>query len=363
MKDNKFFAVYGTITAIGILASGFFLFKGWSDYKEQLAEYEKTAGDVLALKKKKLFPNSANLEKKKAQVAEYVSKSEELRDKLLASQRELKSIKQEDFPNILLQTYQKTADYAKSKNIALPENFYFGMELYKDTIPLTPAISLLEWQLDGINTFTNILLESGVTSIDKIERERMDVETKKAADDNDRGSQRNSDAPAGDPRSLDIPYEPDAVLDAYRFELTLTADHSAFVEALNRISNDPNFFYWVRFMRVENQEKQGPARDEVFTIRAVDEGLDVVFPPEAAPVVEPTPEPSVELDPAVPTGDAPEASVPASAAVADVVAPVEVAMFDVREIFGTEKIKAVLAVDIVRFKAPETPTEETPPSN
>jgi len=358
MKDNKFFTLYGIITAIAVLGSGFFFFKSWSGDKKQFAEYQETADKVGFLKKNKLFPNSANLEDKKAQVAEYLEKSEALRKKLIEAQRDLKDIPQQDFPNILLSTFNKTSDTAKSKGVTLPENFYLGMEIYKDGLPLTPAVPVLEWQLDGINTFVNILLESGISAIEKLDRERLDVELRDTEKDKEKNRGNNSNSAGSGGKGADIAYEPEAVIDAHRFTITFESEHEAFVAALNKISNDPSFFYWVRAMRVENEKKEGPLRGEAF----VPEPAPLLNEGAAAPAAAPEPAPEEVVDPAAapeegaPVGEVPEELVDEIAAIEDV-AVFNPAMIDVREIFGTEKIKAQLIVDIVRFKAKEETKE------
>jgi hypothetical protein len=368
MKENKFFAVFGSIMAVGVIGLGFFLFKGWSDYKKQRAEYQETTDSVLLLKKKKLFPNAPHLELKKQQVADYVAKAEALQAKLLATQADLKPVRQEDFPNILLKTYEKTADFAKSKGIGLPENFYFGMEIYKDGRPPEQAVSLLEWQLDAINTLTNTLIEAGVSSVDTVKREPSALESKGSADEdsgkNARGKNNNKNAPGKNEIAGGVPYNPEAVMDAYRVEIITTGRYEALVEALNSISNNSNFFYWVRYMRVENEKKESPRRDDVFSPAPV---AGQLIPPPPVAVVEPEPEPEPEavpvdegaapVDPAA--GDPAAVVVEQPAFVAPVAAPqFELAMMDVREIFGTEQTKAHLVIDLIRFKTPQV--DETP---
>jgi hypothetical protein len=350
MKDNKFPAVFGGLMAVGVIGFGYFAFSSWSSLKKATTDYKKTSQQVTGLRQSKLFPDDSNLAAKIEQVDAYKASVDALQDKLVASQRALKDIKQQDFPKILLSAYEKTSAAASEAKITLPENFYFGMEVYKNGLPPAVACSLLEWELDGINFLTSILIDEGIISLDSITRDLTPVESAdygKETPGNNRGGNANASPRMSSGADGEVAYDPERVLDTYRFALTLTADHSAWERVLSRISNEKSFFYWIRYMRVENEKKEGPAKGELFTPIAVETPF--------APAPEIAPEPPAPSDD--PAADADPAAVTDPAGPAVEAAPQAQAMIDVREILGTEKIRASLVIDLVRFKPKDGSSE------
>ena len=346
MKDNKFPAVFGGLMAVGVLGLGYFAFSSWSSLKKATTDYTNTSNLVTQLRKSKLFPNDVNLAGKIEQVDAYEASVDALQEKLVTSQRALKAVPQQEFPKILLSTYEKTSAAAAAAKVTLPDNFYFGMEVYKNGLPPEVACSLLEWQLDGISFLTNILIDEGVESLDSMTRQLTPVESpdyKEEPDPRAQGGKKT--APVRMKLGEDeLVYEPDRVMDGYRFSLTFTSDHGAWEKVLSRITNEKSFFYWIRDLRVENERKEGPAKGQPFTPIPVDDPLAAA--PEVAPepVAEPAP---TSGDPAVAE---PTAAIDAPAPAFEA-APVTQAMIDVREILGTEKVRAHLVIDLVRFKA------------
>jgi len=338
MKDTKFSAIFGGIMAAGVLGFGYLAFSSWSSLKNATKEYASTGKAVTALRSSKLFPDDSNLAAKIEKVDAYEASVDALQAKLVASQRALKEVPQQDFPRILLAAYDQTAAAAAAAMVTLPDNFYFGMEVYKNGLPPAAACSMLEWQLDGIRFLTNILIDERIDSLDRITRETLPVESADAGKETAEKGGKTASPPVRRTAGDDVAYEPGRVMETTRFTIDFTADHAAFERVLNRISNEKSFFYWTRSLRVENEKKEGPPKGQPF-----------------APIP-------------VPTDPAADPVAPADPAAADPAAAEELkplAMIDVREILGTEKVRASLVIDLVRFKGQDGPAgDEAPaPSN
>ena len=103
------------------------------------------------------------------------------------------------------------------------------------------------------------------------------------------------------------------VMSTYRFTSKVTASYESLNTLLNSIASDENFFMWLRRVRIENERKLSPPipNDLPKMIKVTKPGAVANEKGEVAEV-------DVEVDAEV--------------------------------IFGNEKMKAVLVIDLVRFK-------------
>ncbi len=351
MKDKKFQVVFGSIMGVGVLGLGYFLFAGWSTNKKLGAEYVETDQNVLSLQKKKLYPNGPNLEKKKEAVAEYVAKVSALQDKVARAQRDLKPVSQQQFPNIISAKYNEVVALAKERGVSLPENFYFGMEVYKNALPKPHACSILEWELDAIHFLVSMFIEAGVESIGALTRETLPQE---AADYDAEKAKEELEKSLTTPKGPDVEYQPGRVMETLGFTIKVAGTHDAIQRALTGMANASEYFYWPRQFRIENARKDGPLKGEVFVPRA----LRIE---DLAPEPEPEPEPTTPdaTDPPSDDGTTGDAEAALPDPIDDIGAEIaEPAMIDARTIFGDELIHLELDIDLVRFKAPDAPAPD-----
>ena len=104
------------------------------------------------------------------------------------------------------------------------------------------------------------------------------------------------------------------VMSTYRFMAKVSGSYESLTALLNKIAADEEFFMWLRQVRIENEQKSSPPipNDLPKTIKVSKPGAE-----------------------ANDNGDILEVDVEVDAEV----------------IFGNEKMKAVLVIDLVRFKA------------
>lgn len=105
------------------------------------------------------------------------------------------------------------------------------------------------------------------------------------------------------------------VMSTYRFTAKVTGSYEAVTETLNKIAAEENYFMWLRRLRIENQKK------------------DKKQLPANLPRTINIPKPGAQPDE---NGE---------------IAGVDVEV-DAEVIFGNEKMKAILVIDLVRFKEP-----------
>ena len=61
IKENRFYACYAAVMLAGVLALGFWVYKGWSNYGSELEKYNQAERNVTVLASGSLFPNQKNL--------------------------------------------------------------------------------------------------------------------------------------------------------------------------------------------------------------------------------------------------------------------------------------------------------------
>ena len=94
-------------------------------------------------------------------------------DKLQSKENKLSSITTEDpvaWKHDLDDTVQRLNAAAKTRNVAIPKNFYYGFGRYRTQSPNESQTTVLSKQMTGIEALANILIASQVKSIKSIRR-------------------------------------------------------------------------------------------------------------------------------------------------------------------------------------------------
>jgi len=320
MKKLGFLQVYIIIMVIASIAGGYLVWSSKSKYETSKEEFDAAEREVKALKNSKIYPDSNNLKDKEKNVAEYLEAVSQLKLKVLENQAPLKNdFTEQNFRKLMEEESAGIAAMAEEKKLAIPEEFAFGMEAYnKGKQVQQGALSRLEWELNAIKRFVNIVANSGVDSIDEFSRDEFKLENEVAKDDeseeqanSSRSSRRSSTRSSSRGRSKSVPVSTNPmkgagkVMETYRFTSEITASYEALTALLNGIAADKNNFFWLRKIRIENEKQISPREGEF-------QGGEKV-----------------------PGALANEAG--------------EVATIDAEVLFGNEKMKARLFVDVVRF--------------
>jgi len=316
MKKLGFLQIYIIIMTIATLAGGVLVWSSKSKYETSKEEFEAAEKKVKALKGSKIYPDSNNLKQKEKNVAEYLEAVSKLKLKVLEGQAPLKNdFTEQNFRKLMEEESAGIAAMAEEKKLAIPEEFAFGMESYnKGKQVQQGAISRLEWELNAIKSFVNIAAVSGVDSIDDFSRDEFKLENESAKDDEEEENSSLSNGRRDSSkkrRSKDIPVNTGPmknagkVMETYRFTSEITASYEALTALLNGIVADKNYFFWLRKIRIENEKQISPREGEFQGGEKV-QGV------------------SADQEGNVPTIDA-------------------------KVLFGDEKMKARLFIDVVRF--------------
>ena len=338
IKQNTFLATFGGITLLGFLGLGYFAFSSWKASAAAIEEFDDTHNKLDRLENAALHPDQDNLERVKTEVDGYAAAVDSLFKKLEAAQKPLPAdVDVTKFGEKIQAELVPFQEKAKSLGVVMGDNFYMGMDKYRtETARNTDVLQKLEWSLGGISHLSNLALDSGIDSINAFQRavepwELADVKPPAEPETSQRSRRRSRSS-----RSSDKP-KPAAstaiknadVREETRLRLRITGSPDSITNFFNVVSNDKEYFYWIRWAKIGNQTPSGPSRTKVFN------PVQVSVPEDARS------EEEIEED--VPPVAEEEA---------------QPAMIDVFPILGTELVRADLLIDIVRFRDPVVPKED-----
>jgi len=239
-KEQSFWIGFALVMLILLGGSGFFLVKSLGAYNNASKEHGLLAQKKRSLERKSIYPNQENQDEFERRLDDFEAQVDELHDTLKRFQRPLESTLQaKDFPQILADAVVAFREYTRTeKPVSLPDDFYFGMGKYeKGGLPPQAATGILNFQLDAIERLLRVIIENGAEEIYSFDREITPLEE-----------------PGGENPELT------AQVAKYTVTVSFLTSHDGFRKFLNEVSNDKEFFYIVRVLRVDNEAKEGPPR-------------------------------------------------------------------------------------------------------
>ena len=320
MKSNPFYVIWGIISALLLGGAGFFLFSSKSAFSETENSFEEKEATIEELTRKSPYPDAEGVKRIEDQVEEYRTEVEGLYESLSSFQHPLKAgLSADNFLQLVLDKKTAFETAAKEKGMEIQgtgaDEFYFGMDAYRNSLPASENVPLLNYQLEAIDRLLRLLLDNGVETLVKIEREPLWPEM-------------NPGQP--DP-------EANAAVIRYALNVRFVADHPAFQKFVNALANDDQFFFLLRVLRIDNTSPTGQKNSEASPTMG---GLPEMFDKEGNP-------PSQEILATV-----------ADLEVGEAIEQLQGLGFSVRSedarvLFGDEKLRVFAVIDVARF-----PTEE-----
>lgn len=240
-KEKSFWIGFGVVMLLLLGGAGFFMMQSLSAFNSASNEFGMLASKKGKLEKKPIFPSQENLEGFTKQLDQFEEKVNALHGKLKQFQRPLdNSLQAKDFPQVLGDAVKAFRNYTRQdKPVLLPEDFYFGMNKYeKGGLPPQAATGILKYQLDAIERLLKVMIATGSDEIYRFVRETTPLELPDGKD-------------------------PELTSQVAKYTVTVgfLTTHDGFRNFLNNISNDREFFYIVRVLRVDNEIKDGPERN------------------------------------------------------------------------------------------------------
>lgn len=251
-SENKFLAGLLVVTVAGVGGAGYYLSTRYAGYSDARDTFDSKRNRITSLKSKQLYPSDENVKLIEDSVTTYEGEVTKLQEQLLKFQKPLNvTMKDTEFQQLVKERVAAVQKLAEIGKLELPENFYMGLLKYRLDVPEPAAVGLLDYQLKAIERMMEAVVRSGMGQLIALERDPLAVE----ADD--------YEAPEVSP-----------ALEKYPLKLTLSGTHEALRSFFNELSNDTEYFFNVRFFRMENSAKSGPLRGEKSDAEPEEEGID-----------------------------------------------------------------------------------------
>ena len=249
IKQNKFLSGFLAVMVIGVGVLGYLLFSAKSLYDEGRSDYETKVAELNRLENLKPYPEAENLKQFDAQKKEHAAAIDALHKNVAAAQIPIEPLTREQFQDKLREAVTRITTKAKESGMGLPAMFYMGMEKYQTEPPLPEAAPALGRQLKALEFVLTKMIEGGIASITKFDRESLPEEEGKGKKDKE---------PAG---KAGAPPKSAKGLVAYRsIEIEFTAEQSRFRSFLNGIVTEKSQFFVPRLVVVKNEKDVAPPR-------------------------------------------------------------------------------------------------------
>lgn len=353
MRENKTLAAILGVMVAGALGLSAWLVMSYFGYSASLEQYETVGNSVATLKGAKLYPSEEHVQAREAAVTEYEAAVSSLGSVLLALQQPVKPMSDTEFQAHLKKRIAETRQAADARilsdntKVKLPKEFAFGFDKYTTQLPRSgEAASQLGDYLAAADAVTNMFIDSGVSSIDSFERTSLAIESDAPAPKAVEPPKETKKAPAPAKAGKNAkpaakktapPKEIAKIVERRTVTLTLTAEQGALQILMNKLASPSEMVHFtvVRHLAIANEKQEGPLRGSL------------KLPPPQPPA---GPEPTPEGEAATPK----KAGEPAAPEKPRVIEPVKAAQPDAQAVFGEEKLKVYMEIDLVRFLEPKS---------
>lgn len=347
-QENKSLAGIVGVMVAGGLGLGVWLYMSWAGYSGSMEQWTQTQTRINSLRGKKTTPTADNVATRDKQLSDYAEKVNQLRGALLAVQDVPKPMSETEFQAKLKDRAAEMKRMAKSAAMKeLQDDFALGFDKYASQPPRSAEIAAnLNIHLDAMEKLVTTVIEAGVTSIDMLERTKLegeDAPVPPKANASKGAPKAKAKVPAGKkgPKKPVITEEAAAepVLDRYPIKLLITTDQAPLQTVINTLCHPGKmpYFLVVRLVRIENTRQDGPTKDEINQRKSSVQQAKV-----------PEEHPAKVSEPPKPGGP-------------QLIIPPKPAPQDAFDIMGREQLKVYLEIDYIRFRpAAKMEDEEAP---
>lgn len=331
IRENKFLAGLFGVLLVGAAFLGFLLYSAKARHAEVHDQYTQQASELRRLQTLPLYPDESNLKKLQEQKKQLEESAVKLQAQLNTMEYPVQPMTPEQFQDKLRASVSAAVEKSKKSGTKLlgDQKFYLGFDTYQATRPRSEAAPLLGRQLQAIETVVNLVLDARADAITALARTPLPEEGTGAAA-----------SPAPTPRGGAAAGKQTAapLVSKNAFDIGITIERDQYRRLLNAIASSKNQFYILRTLLVANRSPKGPPR--------VEPGTETAVTPQPEAAATPPPEGEAATEEPLPS-PAPGGTSPGGGSL--------------KFLVGTEKLDAVLRIDIVDFAAPPTAAESPAP--
>lgn len=317
MNSKVWLTVFSIFAVLVIGGAGFYCFSASGKYSEALEGWDSKVASIRRLEQTVPYPEKGNAEELEKKVEVYKTSVDKLFESLNKFQKPLNTtLPSTEFQQTVKTRVSEFRQFAQDGGLAIDTetDFQLGFGLYSNTLPSPELVAILDYELSAIDHLLRELTVSGAQELVSFERDPIPGE------------------PGGDENAGS------GVVQKYPVRLRFRITHGAFQQFINKISNDKDYFYIVRVLKVRNDNTVGPIKRT---------GAQEVFPRYINPETLQLAEPDLLGEWGYP--DAPEAEVEAKA----IENGFQPATEDAVVLMGQERLNVFMLVDITRFLNPD----------
>lgn len=305
-KENKFLAVLGGGTLVGVSLLYVVGSRGSSRYAEAKAAYDTAAQEVMSYEKGPLYPKKDYSSAKSKSLQDYRKSLESLQEAYQPFRSgELKNMSPQEFTNRLLAAKSETEAAFKEGGVKVPAPYFVGFIKYKTSLASESSTGVLDSQLGMIKNLMIDLATSRPSELKNLYRPDLPEESGKTFI-------------AGD-----------AVARPFPLEITFTGTEKSVRLFLSKIAKSDKKYVVIRTLRITNMKKDPPKASDARFEKPVASGAPGIF--DGAFVLPP--------DPSTPAGDpAPEVTPKA-----------ENSARILSQVLGTEELQVFVRLDVLQF--------------
>lgn len=252
LKDNKSIATVigiGTLAFLGLTTFGVIQYLDKSKITD---EFKQTQRQISTAASQPLPPNPFVVENHVAQVNDYANllKSiEDSYDQFRPTTSELANISPEEFRNNMNATVDSFKKKAAEQNVKFKNDLRLGFDAYATIPAIQQATGTLNYQLNAIYWLMERALDSDVTEITRVYRERLPIESApQAAKAEPRSAGRATAArtPARSATKAE-PYQKMPI------SLTLKGKRRAIAKLINEITESDKYLFTIQAFRTQTE--------------------------------------------------------------------------------------------------------------
>ena len=309
-QENKFSAVLGGSTLIGLVILYVVGSSAASKYEESKLQFDEAAGEASSYEELELYPKAELRDGKKKALDDYKRSLQTLQTAFAPFRTEkFTDISPQDFTNRLLAANQEITTAFSEAGVVIPEQFFSGFTKYRTTLAAGNMTGVLDFQLDKIKNVLLLLAEAKPTELKNLHRPALIEE-------------ENGTYVPGDNVARPFP-----------LELTFVGTEKSLSEFLSNLTSSTKQYCVIRSMRITNQKKEPPrAADAKFEKAEVKSKPADAF---SGGFVLPEDEPPADA----PVEEAPVAEAPKSADSSKILS----------QVLGNEQLNVFIRLDILQF--------------
>lgn len=203
------------------------------------------------------FPSVENVQRVEANLEELEQFRDELLESMSAHQPQIVQMERAVFITQLSRVWHRLRTKAVEQDVKVADNMYFGFELYAPgNLPMQQHVERLLSQLHSMNRIGEILIDSGVSEIVRVEREVFEEQRTPTAEEEPLTTRRRvpveQDPRVPAPAVSARPQGVDGLFTRERFTVVFLSSEQALFEVLNRMAADPVLMI-VRNLELHNE--------------------------------------------------------------------------------------------------------------